>query len=483
MSGLLRLVPGEGDPVPLAAGPPPGRSRPRWAADPIAELAREMAEVCAAAVHPDEIAAVLEAGGLTGEQIAERYGRRDAFELATELFALVPRAHPEPGPRPDPWRVSPGRFGLRSVVFTLPGLGYALGSPLPDGPHERFGQPAGTSALVASALVAWALNQALAHRAYVRLAAGGRAAAARRLAAGAPLAAALAAAAALALAAPARTAAFAAGQALYLAAATVLLVLGHERLLLLALLPTAAGGAALLVTDPPAVVGTCLLLATTGGALAGAGWQTVRALRGEKAPAGVPAPPLHASVPYGLFGLGCGVLTVIAALGGNVADHTANPASGPSVISLTLSMGAAEWLLYRCRGRALAALGAVTTPAGLLGRAARVLAGCVGAYLAVLTALVGVVGALWPGGAPPTGAALAALLALGAVLWTGLLLQAYGAAWLPALLCTGAAAAEAAALAPGPPSPLAGRLIAGGCAAVVLLAVAAARLGRITTHR
>ncbi|MCC3779715.1 hypothetical protein K6I33_005619, partial [Streptomyces sp. UNOB3_S3] len=97
MSGLLRLVPGEPEPShELAAAPTGTRSRPRWAADPLDELAEELADVCAAAVHPDEIAAVLEADGLTGEQIAERYGRADAFELAAELFARVPRGHPEP---------------------------------------------------------------------------------------------------------------------------------------------------------------------------------------------------------------------------------------------------------------------------------------------------------------------------------------------------------------------------------------------------
>ncbi|GAA3076262.1 hypothetical protein GCM10020000_72040 [Streptomyces olivoverticillatus] len=185
MSGLLRLVPDEPEPVhDLAA--PPARHRPRWAADPIDDLAEELAEVCATAVHPDEIAAVLEADGLTGEQITERYGRRDAFELAAELHARIPRSHPEPAPVPDPWKVKPGPFALRSLVFTLPGFGYALGRPLMTGAPDPLGLPPGTGALVASALVAWAWNQALAHRAYLRLAAGGRAAAGRCLRLGAP---------------------------------------------------------------------------------------------------------------------------------------------------------------------------------------------------------------------------------------------------------------------------------------------------------
>ncbi|MEV4443732.1 hypothetical protein AB0K09_33050, partial [Streptomyces sp. NPDC049577] len=184
MSGLLRLVPEEPEPVHDLAAPQPPH-RPRWAADPLDELAVELADVCAAAVHPDEIAAVLEADGLTGEQIAERYGRRDAFELAAELYARVPRGHPEPPPRPDPWRARPAQCLLRSLVFTLPGFGYTLAAPSLAGPRETAGLPAGTGALVASALVAWAWNQAVAHRAYLRLASGGRRAAARSLGRGA----------------------------------------------------------------------------------------------------------------------------------------------------------------------------------------------------------------------------------------------------------------------------------------------------------
>ncbi len=192
---------------------------------------------------------------------------------------------------------------------------------------------------------------------------------------------------------------------------------------------------------------------------------------------------LTASVPYGLFGLGCGVLTAVAALGDLLAGREAGATSGPAVIALTLSMGAAEWLLYRCRGMALAALAATTTVGGLLLRAARVLAVCVTGYLAVLTVLTLAVGALWPGGSPPTGTDLAALLALGAVLWSGLMLQAYGIAWIPALICLGAAAAEVAFAHPVGFAPVIGRLVICIFAAAALLAVAAALLGRITTHR
>ncbi|WP_171166705.1 hypothetical protein [Streptomyces sp. I05A-00742] len=479
MSGPLRLVPPDPDAVHELSGAPP--VRPRGDADPIGELARELADVCAAAVHPDEIAAVLEADGLTSEQITGRYGLNDSFELAAALYARVPRAHPEPPPAPDPWRVRPALVLLRSLVFTLPGFGYALGAPLLTGGRGAGGLPDGTAGLVAAALTAWAWNQALAHRAYLRLASGGRAAAGRCLRVGAPLGALLATAAALALHGPAGAVSFAIGQALYLSAATVLLVLGRERLLLYTLVPVAGGGAAVLVAEPPRAVAVGLLLATLAAVIGAAAYQNVLAVR-EK---GTPAPALSplASVPYGLFGLGCGILTAVAALGDVLrhGDH-ADPA-GPAVIALTLSMGAAEWLLYRFRSRALKALARATTIRGLPAGIARVLGLCVTGYLAALAALALAADAVWPDGPPPTPLRTAALLALGAVLWTGLLLQAYGIAWIPALLCLGAGAAEAVALAARLPSPAVVQLVVCACAAAALVAATTARLGRITAHR
>ncbi|GAA0400565.1 hypothetical protein [Streptomyces luteireticuli] len=477
MSGPLRLVPPDPEAVhELPAARPPGN------AAAVGELARELAEVCAAAVHPDEIAAVLEADGLTSEQIAGRYGLRDSFELAAALYDRVPRGYPEPPPAPDPWRVKPGLVLLRSLVFTLPGLGYALGAPLMSGGRGPAGLPQGTAALVAAALTAWAWNQGLAHRAYLRLASGGRAAAGRCLRTGAPLGGLLATAAAVVCGGPAGAVAFAVGQALYLSAATVLLVLGRERLLLYTLLPVAAGGGAALVTDPPRALAAGLLLATLAGVLATASYQCVLAWR-EKSAAGAPDLSPLASLPYGLFGLGCGVLTAVAALG-DVLRHGADAApAGPAVIALTLSMGAAEWLLYRFRSRALKALGRTATTAGLLAGIARVLGGCLAAYLAALAVLALAADAVWPGGAMPTVLHTAGLLALGAVLWTGLLLQAYGVAWPPALLCLVAGAAEAAALAVRLPSPAAVQLTVCAGTTAALVAAATALLGRITAHR
>ncbi|MFG3017187.1 hypothetical protein ACGFZQ_01305 [Streptomyces sp. NPDC048254] len=430
--------------------------RPTWADDPLDGLAERLADVCGAAVHPDEIAAVLESDGLTHEQITTRYARRDLFAVAEELYARVPRRFPDPGPGPDPWRTSPWQCLLRGMLFGLPGLAYLLGAGL---------LPGRVTGLAASALVAWAWNQALAHRAYVRLAAGGRRAAARCLLFGAPAGVTAAAVTALAVSGAGAVPAFAAGEALYLAAATVLLVLGREQHLLIALVPTAAGAACVPLWRPGPVPVAVLLLATVAASVLSAVREIVRSLRTTSS--SVPGTAkLTASVPYGLFGLAGGALTLMA------------PAAGrPAAVVLTLSMGVAEWLLYRYRSLTRTALRHSRTPRGFRLRAAGVLALCLTEYLAVLAAPALVTGV------PPL-----PLLALGAALWVALLLQAAGIAWPSAVACLAAAVAEAAlsggtGRGPALLSPATAELAACGCATAVLLAVACTRMGRTTAHR
>ena len=167
-------------PAPGPADTLPGIPRPRGegpAADPMDELAARLDVFVAAAVHPDEIAAVLESDGMTDEYIRLTYGRHDSFALAEELYARVPRAFPEPVDVPDPWKVSLTACLLRGVIFALPGLAYVLGAPLLEGPPDRLGLPAGTLTLLAGALIGWVWDQTLSHRAYSWLGLGDRAAA------------------------------------------------------------------------------------------------------------------------------------------------------------------------------------------------------------------------------------------------------------------------------------------------------------------
>ncbi|WP_431788687.1 hypothetical protein HLK56_22970 [Streptomyces sp. G9] len=83
-----------------------GATARRGPADPVKSLLHDHRDLCERAVDPLEIAAGLEAHGLT-DRTAARYRHRDVFALAEELYArMPPRAHDPaaggpPGPGPD----------------------------------------------------------------------------------------------------------------------------------------------------------------------------------------------------------------------------------------------------------------------------------------------------------------------------------------------------------------------------------------------
>ncbi|MER7400855.1 hypothetical protein ABT381_35690, partial [Streptomyces sp. NPDC000151] len=84
------------------------------------ELMHRHRELCERAVDPLEIAAGLEAHGVT-DRTAARFRHRDVFSLAEELYARVPRAEAPPAaPRPaDPAPLPSGR--VRAALHVLPG--------------------------------------------------------------------------------------------------------------------------------------------------------------------------------------------------------------------------------------------------------------------------------------------------------------------------------------------------------------------------
>ncbi|MFD6328538.1 hypothetical protein ACFWGI_03060 [Streptomyces niveus] len=113
---------------------PPGTTRPArragGPADPVKTLMHSHRELCERAVDPLEIAAGLEAHGVT-DRAAARFRHRDVFSLAEELYARVPRAT-DSGPdtavatAPHPARAGDPRAGwaLRTL---LPGAVCAAG--------------------------------------------------------------------------------------------------------------------------------------------------------------------------------------------------------------------------------------------------------------------------------------------------------------------------------------------------------------------
>ncbi|MGW0827599.1 hypothetical protein [Streptomyces sp. NPDC002845] len=507
MSGSISLPPGAG-PDTLPRLPRQRHRPPSWAQpDPVDELAERLRDFIAAAVHPDEIAALLESDGMSDDQIRERYGCHDSFALAEELYDRVERRHPEPdGPVHDPWQL--GLLGclLRGVVFALPGLGHVLGAPLLAGPRDDFGLPAGTVPLLVGALCGWTWNQGLAHRAYSWLGLGDRAAARRCLLVGAPFGALLGSMVALAVAGTGDpgVVAFAAGQSCYLGAATVLLVMGRERALLLALLPMAGGAVFALGRPVPDTARLALLvgsLAVVAVLAAREAAPTVKdlgegswtaglvallpfgALGGLPARPRAAAPRLADSVPYALFGLGSGVLVLYAALGDVLTGKEDTVVAAPAAVALTLSMGPAEWLLYRFRSGGLTGLRSTSTPRAFWRTTALTLVRCLAGYLAALLALTFATAALWPQAPGLTGPRLAGLLLLGMVLWTGLLLQSFGAVLSAAVVCCAAALAQTITLATHTGDPHWTAVLVHGTAAALQGGLVCGLLGRATAHR
>ncbi|MGW2264983.1 hypothetical protein [Streptomyces sp. SCA2-2] len=108
-----------------AATPPGG--------DPVKALMHRHRELCARAVDPLEIAAALEAHGMT-DRTAARFRHRDVFSLAEEVYARVPRhtsdrsappasAHAVPEPVAGPAAgASPSRLLTLVLLPALPGV-------------------------------------------------------------------------------------------------------------------------------------------------------------------------------------------------------------------------------------------------------------------------------------------------------------------------------------------------------------------------
>ncbi|MFD8514706.1 hypothetical protein ACFV27_27400 [Streptomyces antimycoticus] len=101
------------------AGRGQGKGR-RGPADPVRALMHHHHDLCARAVDPLEIAAGLEAHGVT-DRTAARFRHRDVFSLAEELYARVPRAEEPALPAaPAPGRAPAARMAL-GALWLLPG--------------------------------------------------------------------------------------------------------------------------------------------------------------------------------------------------------------------------------------------------------------------------------------------------------------------------------------------------------------------------
>nr|WP_234442616.1 hypothetical protein [Streptomyces sp. FxanaA7] len=136
------------------AGP---RSAPRrGAVDPVKALMHRHRELCERAVDPLEIAAGLEAHGLT-DRTAARFRHRDVFSLAEEMYARVSRDGEESAQR-APVPSAPGARGGWVLFPLLPGALCAAGVV---GVRLTEGQPRLAAAALGALAVAFGLRTAL----------------------------------------------------------------------------------------------------------------------------------------------------------------------------------------------------------------------------------------------------------------------------------------------------------------------------------
>jgi hypothetical protein len=135
------------------AKPPTTRRRP--AADPVKALMHRHRELCERAVNPLEIAAGLEAHGLT-DRTAARFRHRDVFSLAEEMYARVPRDEERrPGPPP---LAAPRARADWILLSLLPG---AVCAAAVAALHLTHGRPRLIAAAAGALAVALALRAAL----------------------------------------------------------------------------------------------------------------------------------------------------------------------------------------------------------------------------------------------------------------------------------------------------------------------------------
>ena len=131
------------------------RTARRGTADPVKALMHRHRELCERAVDPLEIAAGLEAHGVT-DRTAARFRHRDVFSLAEEMYARVSR-DAETAPQPTP----PTAPGVRADWVLLSLLPGALCAATVTGLHLTEGRVRLAVATLGALAVALAVRAAL----------------------------------------------------------------------------------------------------------------------------------------------------------------------------------------------------------------------------------------------------------------------------------------------------------------------------------
>ena len=315
----------------------------------IEALCEEFASVGESAVDPLELTCALEFEGINDSAAQETYGFSDVFALGEEMFARIPRRPADPEGPVDPWQFSRFRPALHGLLYGLPAVCFPAAAGLLAGPDVL-------TVLIVALLTAWTLSQALAYLGYRRLVPDDTAPARRilrtGLVAGIGLALSTMAITSVSLHAHLPVVWFGVGEAAYMLGASVLFVLGKERLVFVALAPGVMASAIFLSLGKPVglthltwgilvlspILAVLLGLACTGSARSTASRR-------------VPASELRNALPTVGFGLTAAGLLAFPAAAGIHGHGGVNPGVLLATLPISLSMGGAEWCLLWFRRR------------------------------------------------------------------------------------------------------------------------------------
>jgi hypothetical protein len=298
------------------------------------------------------------------------YGAAGVFDLAEELWVLVPRRPSVDTARPNPWLRPTGSHLVRGAVHVLPAAIYLAA--------VQFANPAPRDVLLLllTGLVAAGVGQVLSvldHLLTGRLqhVAAGRLV--RRVLGAASLVLALLVALAPHLGVTRQVALLAAGFVLYHLSATAIIVAGAHRLLLALLVPLSATAVAVMLgrpspaSLPPWAVPAAAVIATVVAALI-----THRPRRGDRDPGAfsewLTREELTFAAASGWYGLGvAAVLPVVlldVALGRSVTGFLL-----VSMVPVLATTVLSDWCVHRLRGGAVTALAECTHTSQFMERA------------------------------------------------------------------------------------------------------------------
>ena len=359
----------------------------RRARDPLSLLSRRFDDLCTSAVNAWEIAAGLEADGMSDADCTA-YGYSDVFGLAAALFARVPRrgAHLVTATSRRPITVV--RSILRGLIYALPGLAAVAVLNRTDAPSivmlltalalgwgsTRHGPSSGTGAWAGAAIASpgpsWRAG----------------------LVAGVLVVPAVLAVTSLLVGASLPIVADGTAVAVYMVAAGVLLVLGDDVALLAALVPGSVAGLLYLLGAPPGgLVGAIVLAALSLLLVLGLAFVATRDRQPDGRGARHARPrvvlsrlDLLSAAPHFAYGVVCAVIVGLGPMTMAALHHRPAGAGWYVALPVVLSMGAAELQLERLMARSHDLLQATTGQAEFAEGTRRAFGSAVSGYVAVV---------------------------------------------------------------------------------------------------